>query len=537
MNEKPKILIVDDRHANLLALKKLLSGFDADIYMARSGQEALSMTFEHDFALAILDVQMPDMDGFETLELLRQSKETRYLPVIFVSAIYKEEEYVLKGIKHGAVDFISKPIQPQILKGKVQVFLELYSQRKKVEELLEKQKKVSMELERLKEDETLARKKAEEATKSKSRFLANMSHEIRTPLNGIIGMADIMKDTPLNTEQQEYLETISSSGDNLLSIINDVLDFSKIESGQLSLEKHPFALRKEIESVIKMLSIKSSNKNIELRKSVSEDIPTYISGDSTRIRQIITNLVGNALKFTQQGFVEIRATIKERQKEQLSLLIEVEDSGIGIKEENQRLLFNEFAQAENNITRKYGGTGLGLAISKMLAETMNGNIGVKSTFGKGSTFWFTVKVNEVSTAEAEQKKTKAPEEKKGKRDIKILLAEDNPVNQKVAKIIFGEKGVDVTVAENGKEAVEMFVSGEFHMVVTDLMMPEMDGFEATRKIREIEKKNQWKAVPVVAMSASITPEIRQKCREAGMDAFLGKPVKGDELNKILDLVS
>ncbi|MFW6224371.1 MAG: response regulator, partial [Bacteroidota bacterium] len=219
------------------------------------------------------------------------------------------------------------------------------------------------------------------------------------------------------------------------------------------------------------------------------------------------------------------------------LLIEVEDTGIGIKADNHKLLFSEFTPAENAFTGKYGGTGLGLAISKMLVEAMNGEIGVESTFNEGSTFWFTLKLEQGNTDEVEKQNVQKQEKTESNHHISILLAEDDPVNQKVARIIFGEKGVKVAVASNGREAVDKFRSGKFNMVVTDLMMPEMDGFQATIKIREIEKQNNWKPVPVVAMTAGITPGIRQKCCDAGMDAIVGKPVKEEELNKILDMIS
>ncbi|MGM0613331.1 MAG: response regulator [Bacteroidota bacterium] len=540
MDITPKILIVDDQYPNLLVLEKILGYFDAECIKAKNGQEAIDQTRQHVFALAILDVQMPDMDGFETLQKIREQENSQYLPVIFISAIYQEEEYVLKGIQEGAVDFIYKPIQPQILRGKVQVFLDLYEQQKKVEKLFEKQKYINQKLEELKAKETRARQKAEEATKSKSRFLANMSHEIRTPLNGILGMTDIMKDTSLTNEQKEYLDTISSSGDSLLEIINDVLDFSKIESSQMAIDKHTFNLEKEILELKKILNQKAEQKGIELKTSISEEVPATLFGDSSRIRQILTNLVNNAVKFTHEGYVKITVSKTTDKFENPLLLYEVTDTGIGIQQENLDKLFHEFSQAEIDTSKKYGGTGLGLAISKMLTEAMGGEIGVKSTYGKGSTFWFTLPLEEPSdkdqSGETAVHESGSPKDQKA-QNLKILLAEDNKINQQVTGAVLKKMGAEVTLAENGKIAVEKYQQEKFNLFIADLQMPVMDGIEAIKKIREIEKMENYQHLPIVVMTASITSEIKEKCEQAGVDGYLDKPFKSTDVERILQKVT
>ena len=551
MNQKPKILIVDDQHPNLLVLEKILNYFDIECVKAKSGQEALDSIRESEFAMAILDVQMPDMDGFETLKKIREQENNQYLPVIFVSAIYQEEEYVLKGIQEGAVDFIYKPIQPKILRGKVQVFLDLYEQQKEVEKLYQEQKAINQKLEELKAKETRAREKAEEATKSKSRFLANMSHEIRTPLNGILGMTDILKDTSLTEEQREYLDTISSSGDSLLEIINDVLDFSKIEASQMAIDKHPFNLEKEISELKKILFHKAEKKGIELKSSISEEVPSSLIGDSSRIRQILTNLVNNAVKFTQEGYVKISISQTKDKFGNPLVLYEVSDTGEGIKKENLDKLFYEFSQGENDISKNYGGTGLGLAISKMLTEAMEGEIGVKSTYGEGSTFWFTLPL-EVQTEKQAEEAEKSGEKESPKevdstqevkesyseaqkaQNIKILLAEDNKINQKVMLTVLKKMGAEVSLAENGKIAVEKYEEQKFNLFIADLQMPEMDGIEAIKKIRETEKNEGYQTLPIVVMTASITEETKEKCKQAGVDGYLNKPFKSSEVEDILN---
>ena len=295
---RPKILIVDDLLENLISLEAILEDFDIDLIRAFSGEEALKHSLKEDFALAILDVQMPGMNGYETLEMMRQRKKTKYLPVIFVSAIHQSDLNIIKGIETGAVDFIPKPIIPDILKGKVQVFLDLYLQRIKLNNLLAEMEETNLNLK-------IAKSKAEIATHTKSMFLANMTHEIRTPLNGVIGLSKLLQKTKLNDDQQELLTIITTSGENLLQIINDILDFSKIESGQIQLEQIDFELKGLLNNVFQLMKFKADENGIDFSFYLCNDIPIMLNGDPLRISQILMNLVNNAIKFTHLSLIHI----------------------------------------------------------------------------------------------------------------------------------------------------------------------------------------------------------------------------------------
>jgi len=520
---KPKILLVDDLIENLISLEAVLEDFDIELIRAFSGEEALRLSMKDEFALVILDVQMPGMNGYETLEMMRQRKKTRYLPVIFVSAIHQSDLHIIKGIETGAVDFIPKPIIPDILKGKVRIFLDLYLQRKRLDYLLEEMEEANLNLK-------IARDKAEEATRIKSMFLANMSHEIRTPLNGVIGLSKLLQKTSLDDEQSELLDIITTSGENLLQIINDILDFSKIESGQVQFENINFELHGLINNVFQLMKFKADEKGVEFKYEISPEIPTVLNGDPLRISQILLNLVNNAIKFTHDGFVSLNVDLIDHKGQTVRVLFKVKDTGIGISDVGKSLLFKEFSQSEPSISRKYGGTGLGLAISKNLVNLMNGEIGLESELGKGSEFWFRLPLKEAvaATDEDEVGYNDLP------KDIKILLAEDNLINQKVAVLTLKQLGFDCDIATNGEEAFRKYESNGYDLVLMDMQMPDIDGLEAARMIREYEEK-ELILMPayIVAITGNALAEDKHLCISVGMNNFLSKPITEDNLRQIL----
>ncbi len=527
MTKKPKLLIVDDKLANLITLEGILSDLDVEFVRSLNGNEALSLTLDHEFALALIDVEMPGMDGYELVEILRNYKQTKYLPVIFVSAVYSDEYYIRKGIGVGAVDFIVKPIKSPLLIGKVKIFIDLYNNQNQLKQLLAEKETTAAELLKAKE-------KAEYATYSKSIFLANMSHEIRTPLNGIIGMSEILSKTELTDKQSEFLSSIKLSGEDLLIIINDILDFSKIEAGQLQIENISFSIHEQTTNVFKVLQLKADEKNINLEFIIDKNVPEFIFSDPLRIKQILINLINNAIKFTEKGDVKLKVSVLIGLDNQLFLKFQIIDTGIGISKENIKKMFQEFTQADSSTTRKHGGTGLGLTISKKLTELMGGEVGLTSEVGVGSTFSFTIKTS-VGKKPKEDLKTKS--KLTLPKNLKILLVEDNLINQKVSSIMIKQIGFPCDIAANGEVAVLMHKENKYDIIFMDILMPVMDGMEATQQIRKWDLKNNISEnTTIIALTANAFKDDIEKYLNHGMDHYLSKPLRIKDVQRVLSIL-
>ena len=384
---------------------------------------------------------------------------------------------------------------------------------------------------------TKEREKSEVALQAKSQFLAMMTHELRTPLNGVIGMSGKLAELVIEPTQYKYVEVIQLSAQQLLGTINDTLDFSKIEAGMLVLDIQPFDLIATLKKVVAMFELQLEQKAVALNFQAPEQSLPLLDGDSIRLSQVVINLLGNAVKFTEKGSIDVTVDIVSQNNETVGLTISVRDSGIGLSAEQINSLFSEFTQADSSTTRKYGGTGLGLWISKKLIDKMKGKIGVKSKFGDGADFIIELTLEVSQQTEFAEKNIKLSQKPQDyiQSPINILLVEDTEINRMVVMAILDQPNIHFSIAENGVEAVNLFKQSEFDLILMDCLMPVMDGFEASRQIRQIEQQqHRHQQTPIIALTANALEDTREECLDAGMNEFLTKPIVPELLHEMLE---
>ncbi|MEX0845379.1 MAG: response regulator [Balneolaceae bacterium] len=511
-----------------------------DIDHAYQGEEAIDLVDKasedgNPYSLIFMDVRMPPgMDGIQTIKNIWDKHKNTEIVICTAYSDYSWEEILSELGNSDKLLFMKKPFDATALK---QTTLTLTTKWKLQQESLKYTQKLEEEVkERTKEltqlvaDYKLMKEKAEQASEAKSEFLANVSHEIRTPMNGIIGMNDLLLESDLESEQKEYAELVKYSAKALMGIINDILDLAKVEAGKMEIEVIPFDLRDSLKELKKLLEFSAQNKDVEIKSEIHPDIPEKVMGDPMRIRQILLNYGNNAVKFTEKGSIKLKVDLLNEDEKTVTLRFSVKDTGIGIPEQKMKQIFDPFSQADASTTRKYGGTGLGLSICKQLSGLMKGKVGVESTEGKGSEFWFEVTLDKMWSEQSENITDTSEIDELGDdnvegvaRKVKILLAEDNETNQLMTERMLAHDGMHITSVNNGLEVVDIFKKQDFDLILMDVYMPEMDGINATREIRKIEENGDTR-IPIIAVSASVMPKDKERIYAAGVDDFIGKPI-------------
>lgn len=544
-----KILFIDDDRNVLQALERELEGvFDFET-AASAAAGLVALEKNGPFAVIVSDYFMPGMDG---IELLSRARQTAPDCVRLMLTGHTDLATAIDAVNQGNIfRLLTKPWDHDLLVQSLNAAIAQYRLVMVEKELLAKTIKLTESLTKERQNLQVTNRKLQEAIESvhyltkrantsnvaKTEFLANMSHELRTPLSGIIGMLDLALDTSLDEQQREYIGLAKYSANTLLNIVNDILDFARIEAGKLVMAHAAFSLKNLIHATLGALKLKAESKKLKLEYELSEKLPDRLMGDSDRLRQILIKLLGNALKFTEQGGITLKITELETEN-RLKLQFSVADTGVGIPQEKLRTIFDSFTQADGSISRKFGGTGLGLSISKSLVEKMGGEIWAESLENKGSAFYFTaffdrqpdLSTEPAKTAEAfESMRATAHSVKPAASRPAILLVEDDEINRSMVAHILSKKGYEVKTATDGREAAHMAQTETFDLILMDIQMPGLDGVSAARLIRETDNP-----VPIIALSAGNLETDRERYQAAGIDACADKPIDWEELFALIE---
>ncbi len=546
------ILYVDDEKSNLRIFRRAFKR-EFSIFTALSGEEALELLEAHcsEIQLIITDQKMPQMTGVEFLEEILPKYNDK---IRMILTGFSDIEDIMHALnKCGIFRYMVKPWKKAEMLTNIEQALEIFKLRKERIDLIQELRAMNESLEiKVKErtaelyDEIDERKKAEqqaleaqqkaeEASQAKEIFLSTMSHEIRTPLNGIIGISTLLKDSPLNEDQTENVQSLQFAGKHLLALINDILDFSKINAGKIELETLDFNIRYVLQEIHKTFDSRAKTKGVSLQLDCAENIPEFVKGDQVRLSQILTNLIGNALKFTDKGSVTTKIELVEQAENRSNLRFSVMDTGIGIPKDKLEAIFENFSQASTDTTRKYGGTGLGLAITRKLVNMHQGKIWVESEFGKGSAFKFHLWLEKSTTTTNHfLKKTTKEKDLQG---MHILVAEDNKINTMLVRKFLTKWKAQPEFAENGQVAYEKVQEKDYSIILMDIQMPIMNGYEASKKIRKLGG-TYFENIPIIALTASTLAGERNKISYYGMNDYVVKPFEPDDLyDKIIEYTS
>ncbi len=549
MNEEPiKITMIDDDEADFFIVNETIKQAVPNRYQmewASTYEAGLKSIVENHSEVYLVDYHLGLHSG---LDLIKEAIRKGCQEPLIIFTGQNDQEVDKEAMEAGASDYlvkgnISGPIlersiryaianskhRKEVLKLNSDLEERVKLRTKKLEETLSELKHSQQELILAKVKSEQAAMQAEKAAHAKQQFLSNMSHEIRTPMNAIIGFTRLLQKTELTEEQLEFVQAVKSSGENLLVIINDVLDFSKAQSGKISFEKASFSVRQQVDSIIELMTPKANEKKLELHSDFDRTIPDHLMGDAARLNQILINLIGNAIKFTEHGDVSISVQNRSDTNNHVEVEFKISDTGIGIPSDKLTSIFEEFSQASNDITRKYGGSGLGLAIVKQLVEAQGGKINVKSTEGVGSVFTFVLGFAKDENHRAVVDKQE-PDAELTLQGLHVLLVEDNVLNQRLAMRVMADWHWLVDLAENGEKAKAAMQKNSYDLVLLDIQLPDMDGYSIAAYIRNTLEAPK-SATPIIAMTAHAMVGEAAKCFEAGMNAHVAKPFNPDILYK------